>query len=58
MQMHDTDTKNLLPTHAILAASDFAKIKMGTCLRVGQISKLFAELTKNGLGYNVAWQRK
>ena len=55
MQVHDTDTKNLFPIHAILAASDFAKIKMGACLRVGQISKLFAELTKNGLGYNVAW---
>ena len=53
--MHDTDTKNLLPIHAILAASDFAKIKTGTCLRVGQISKLFAKLTKTGLGYNVAW---
>ena len=35
--MHDTDTKNLLLIHIILGASDLAKIRMGTCSRVGQI---------------------
>ena len=30
IQMHDNDTKNLLPIHIILGTSDFAKIKMGT----------------------------
>ena len=48
MQMLDTNIKNLLPIHIILGASDFAKIKMGTCPRVGQIGKPFAE-TKMGL---------
>ena len=46
--MHDTDTRNLLPVHIILGASDFAKIKMGTCPRVGQISEPFAKQTKIG----------
>ena len=27
IQMYDTDTKNLLPIHILLGASDFAKIK-------------------------------
>ena len=30
-------TKNQLSIHFILGASDFAKIKMGACPRVGQI---------------------
>ena len=46
--MYDTDTKNLLPIHIILGASDFAKIKMGICPRVGQIRETFAEQTKMG----------
>ena len=33
----------------------FAKTKLGTCLRVGQIGEPFGEQTKNGFGYNVAW---
>ena len=37
MQMHHSDTKNQLPIHNILESSDFALIKIGTCLRVGQI---------------------
>ena len=48
MQMHGTDTKNLLLIHVILGASDSAKKKMGTCPRVGQISEPFAKQTKIG----------
>ena len=46
--MHDIDTKNLLPIQIILGASDFAKIKMGTCPRVDQIGEPFAEQLKMG----------
>ena len=34
--------------HIILGANDFAKIKMGTCPRVGQSGEPFAEQTKMG----------
>ena len=40
--------KNLLLIHVTLGANDFAKIKMGTCPRVGQISEPFAKQTKIG----------
>ena len=46
--MHDTDTKNQLPIHVIVGTSDFAKTKIGTCSRVGQIGEPFAEETKMG----------
>ena len=41
IQMHGTDTKNLLPIHITWGARDFGKI-MGTCPRVGQIGEPFA----------------
>ena len=40
--------KNLLLIHVTLGANDFAKIKMGTCPSVGQISEPFAKQTKIG----------
>ena len=43
-----TTTKNLLPIHIIFGASDFSKIKMGTCPRVDQNGKPLAEQTKMG----------
>lgn len=46
--MHDTDIKNILSIHVILIASDFAKKKMETYFRVGQIGENFAEQTKMG----------
>ena len=46
--MNDTGEKEQLPVHVILAASDFAKIKMEKCPRVGKIGEQFAELTKMG----------
>ena len=52
IQMHDNDTKNLLPIHIILGTSDFAKIKMGTDWWT------ICGASKNGLGYNVTWQKK
>ena len=38
--------KKLLQIHILLGASDFAKIKTGTCPRVGQIGEPFSEPTK------------
>ena len=46
--MHHSDTNKLLPIHIILGASDFAILKMRTCLRVGQIGEPFAKQTKMG----------
>ena len=37
-----------MPIHIILGASDFSKIKTGTCPRVGRIGETFAEQTKMG----------
>ena len=48
IQMHDTDAKNQLSIHVIPGASHFAKIKMETCPRVGQIGEPFPEQTKMG----------
>ena len=48
MQIYDSDTKNLLSIHIILGASNFAKIKIETCPRVGQIGEPSAEQTKMG----------
>ena len=42
--MHDTETNNLLLIHVMLG--DFAKIKMGTYPRVGQIGEPFVEQKK------------
>ena len=43
IQMHDTNTKNLLPIYTILGANNFEKLKMGTCPRVVQIGEPFVE---------------
>ena len=48
IQMHDTNTKYLVPIYIILGASDFAKIKMGAYAWVDDISEPFAEQTKMG----------
>ena len=48
MQMHDTDTNNLLPIHIIQGANDFAKIKIGTTPRVGQTIEILYLLGQFG----------
>ena len=47
--MNDPHEKEQLPIHIILAASDFAKIKMEKSPVVGKIGEPFAELAKMGL---------
>ena len=46
--MHYSDTNKLLPIYIILGVSDFAILKMRTCLRVGQIGEPLAKQTKMG----------
>ena len=46
--MNKTDEKEQLAVHIILAASDFAKIKMEKSPRVEKMREPFAELTKMG----------
>ena len=42
--MDDLDTKNILPVHLILGASDYARIKT----RIGALNEPIAEKTKLG----------
>ena len=46
--MDDTDEKAQLPVHIILGANDFARIRTGECLRVGQHGDPVAEHTSFG----------
>ena len=48
VHMDDDDEKSQLPVHIILGANDFAKIRMGECLRVGCRGDPVAELTRLG----------
>ena len=48
IKMNEGDTKPELPIHVILGASNYAKIKMRKCPRVGKISEPIAEQTKMG----------
>ena len=45
IQMNDRDTKPELPVHVIFGASDYVKIKMRKCPRVGTINVPIAEQT-------------
>ena len=49
IQMNEKDIKPGLPIHAILGASDYVKIKMQKCPRVGKMNEPIAEQTKMGL---------
>ena len=49
IQMDEKDIKSGLPIHAILGASDYVKIKMQKCPRVGKMNEPIAEQTKMGL---------
>ena len=48
IKMNERDTKPELPIHAILEASDFVKLKMQKCPRVGKINKPIAKETEMG----------
>ena len=48
IKMNERDTKPELPIHVILGASDYVKIKMRKCPRVGKINESIAEQTKMG----------
>ena len=48
IKMNERDTKPELPIHVILGASDYVKIKMWKCPRVGKINEPIAEQTKIG----------
>ena len=48
IKMNERDTKPELPIHVILGASDYVKIKMQTCPRVGKINEPIAEKTRMG----------
>ena len=46
--MEDTNTKDSLPVHLILGASDHAKIKTETASRIGALGEPIGEKTKLG----------
>ena len=46
--MGDMDTKQELPIHVILCASEYARLKTSSVLRVGNPSEPVAELTSLG----------
>lgn len=46
--MDDTDQKPELPIHLVLGAGEYAKIKTGSMLTVGQPGEPIAELTRFG----------
>ena len=48
IEMEDKDSKDTLPVHLILGASDYARIKTETARRVGAIGKPIGERTKLG----------
>ena len=48
IHMEDTDTKDSLPVHLILGASDYAKMKTETAPRIGALGEPIGEKTKLG----------
>ena len=48
IEMDDKDSKDFLPVHLILGASDYAKIKTETAPRVGALGEPIGEKTKLG----------
>ena len=48
IQMNERDTKPELPTHIILGASNYVKIKTQKCPRVGKMNEQIAKQTKMG----------
>jgi len=48
IEMEDKDSKDILPVHLILGASDYAKIKTKTAPRLGGLGEPIGEKTKLG----------
>ena len=48
IKLEDKDTKELLPIHLILGASDYSKVKTRTAPKIGNIGEPIAELTSFG----------
>ena len=48
IKMEDKESKDILPVHLILGASDYAKIKTETALHVGALGEPTGEKTKLG----------
>ena len=48
IEMEDKDSKDIMPVHLILGASDYAKIKTETAPRVGALGEPIGEKTKLG----------
>ena len=48
IEMKDKESKDILPVHLILGASDYAKIKTETAPRVGALAESIGEKTKLG----------
>ena len=48
IEMEDKDSKDIMPVHLILGASDYAKIKTETAPRVGALGEPVGEKTKLG----------
>jgi hypothetical protein len=43
IEMHDVDTKPMLPVHMILGASDYSRVKTTTPAKIGDDGKPVAE---------------
>ena len=48
IEMEDKDSKDIMPVHLILGASDYVKIKTETAPRVGALGEPIGEKTKLG----------
>ena len=55
IEMEDKDSKDIMPVHLILGASDYAKIKTETAARVGALGEPIGE-DQARLDHNVSWE--
>ena len=55
IEMEDKDSKDIMPVHLILGASDYAKIKTKTAARVGALGEPIGE-DEARLDHNVSWE--
>ena len=57
-ELEDKDTKDLLPIHLMLGASDYAKIKTRTALKIGKNWRAYYRTYHIWTDNNVIWGRK
>ena len=55
IEMEDKDSKDIMPVHLILGASDYAKIKTKTAAHVGALGEPIGE-DEARLDHNVSWE--